>query len=158
MRDVIQRRPFCLKDPRFCYTLDAWRPVWGDPVYVCVFRDPARTADSMLRERRERLYLSTLKLDRERALDVWRLMYSHVLRRHVRQGRWLFLHYDQVVRGDAFDRLAEHTGAELDRSFPDLELQHARAAEPAPPEHEALYRELCDRAGYEPGAGKAPLD
>ena len=150
MRGVVRQRPLCFKDPRFCYTLEAWRPLLPDAVYVCVFREPSHTAASMLRECRERIYLSTLRLDRARALEVWRLMYLHVLRRHSRRGRWLFLHYDQVLRGDGFERLAEHTGAPVDASFPELELQRSRCADPVPAELEDLYRELCARAGYDP--------
>src|SRR5205823_9948849 len=43
MRELVRRRPFCLKDPRFCYTLELWRPALGDAAYICVFREPGRT-------------------------------------------------------------------------------------------------------------------
>ena len=47
---VAARQPFCLKDPRFSYTLSAWRPFIGDALLLCVFRDPAVTAASIVRE------------------------------------------------------------------------------------------------------------
>src|SRR5262249_42923187 len=40
------RTPFCLKDPRFCYTLPVWRPFLRDTMLLCVFREPTRTAQS----------------------------------------------------------------------------------------------------------------
>lgn len=39
--------PFCFKDPRFCYALPAWRPFLQDTAFVCVFREPERTARSI---------------------------------------------------------------------------------------------------------------
>jgi len=40
----VSHEPFCFKDPRFCYTLPAWRPHLRDAVLLCVFREPERTA------------------------------------------------------------------------------------------------------------------
>ena len=51
------KQPFCFKDPRFCYTLPVWRPFLQDTVYLCVFRDPAVTAESILKDCRTAPYL-----------------------------------------------------------------------------------------------------
>src|SRR5262249_19208357 len=40
--------PFAFKDPRLCYTLPAWRPYAPDAAMLCIFREPGRTADSMV--------------------------------------------------------------------------------------------------------------
>lgn len=95
MDDAVARRPYCRKDPRFCYTLPAWRPHLGDPVYVCVFREPARTAHSLCAHTGPR----GLGLTFDGALNLWTAVYSHVLLRHRCQGDWVFLHYNQVVDG-----------------------------------------------------------
>ena len=50
MAAALADRPFALKDPRFCVTLDAWRPALpADTAFLCVFREPARTARSIVR-------------------------------------------------------------------------------------------------------------
>ena len=41
IRNCVTREPFCFKDPRFCYSLPAWRSSLRDTVFVCVFRPPA---------------------------------------------------------------------------------------------------------------------
>ena len=44
-------RPFCLKDPRFSFTLPIWRPHLPDETrFIVVFRDPETTVASMLRD------------------------------------------------------------------------------------------------------------
>ncbi len=47
------KAPFCFKDPRFCYTLPAWRPHARHAVFLCIFREPARTVQSILKECRD---------------------------------------------------------------------------------------------------------
>ena len=111
--DQTSRRPFCFKDPRFCYTLPAWRPFLGDPGFVCIFREPGRTATSMLKEAAGDRDLD-LSLSWHDAIEVWKLMYRHVLDLHRHRGEWLFVHYDQV--------LGERGGAQ-DRSLPGRDVQ-----------------------------------
>src|SRR4051794_41116069 len=53
--------PFCLKDPRFSYTLPSWRPFVGDAAFLCIFRDPIRTMQSILRECERQEYLASLE-------------------------------------------------------------------------------------------------
>src|SRR5207245_1776489 len=88
--------PFAFKDPRFCYTLPAWRPFLHDGVFLCIFREPARTAHSILKECRSADYLQGLPMDFAGALDGWTLMYRHILENHRHEGDWLFFHYDQL--------------------------------------------------------------
>lgn len=143
-----RRTPFCYKDPRFCYTLPVWRPFLHDTVFVCVFRHPAATAASIVKEVRRHLH--GLAVDVEEALEIQRLMYRHVLDVHRHDGRWLFLHYDQVLAGLGLDRLEAFTGASVDRSFPDPSLRRSEPTHPLPEASADLYRTLCDLAGYAP--------
>lgn len=79
---AIARAPLAYKDPRFCYTLNAWRPLLpDDTVFVCVFREPTRTVNSTLKERREAPYLRYVHLTYASALELWTVMYRHVARR-----------------------------------------------------------------------------
>src|SRR5260370_15008227 len=73
------RSPFCFKDPRFCYTLPAWRPFLGDAVLLCMIREPARTAHSIVKECRHADYLQGLAMDFSHAVEIWTLMYRHIL-------------------------------------------------------------------------------
>lgn len=152
MEALVRREPFCFKDPRFCYTLPAWRPLLRDTLFVCVFRHPEATARSILHEVQSRRYLRKLVLDHERALSVWLLMYRHILEVHVPAGgEWLFLHYHQLLDGSGLDRLGEALGAEVDREFIDPRLSRFDAGGALAPPLRAVYDELCARAGYREG-------
>jgi hypothetical protein len=143
------RRPYCFKDPRFCYTLPVWRPHLEDTVFLCVFRHPADTAASIVEECRSARYLRGLKMNFETALTVWTLMYAHVLaQRH--EGTWLFLHYDQVLEGGGLQRIADVVGIRPDDGFPDRALRRSASDRPVPHETSGLYSDLCRIAGHTP--------
>lgn len=149
IRQVVSQVPFCLKDPRFCYTLPAWREhLPDDTVFICVFRHPSATADSIVRECRERPYLHNLDMTRESAVEVWTQMYRHVLEKHRHRGDWLFLHFDQLADGNGLDRLSQFLDAPVDRSFPDRSASRAQNDQPAPKQAMALYNRLCELASY----------
>lgn len=145
----VQRQPFCFKDPRFCYTLPAWRPYLNDTAYVCVFRDPAVTAASILKECQRSAYLHSLTMTFDVALEVWFLMYQHVLGKHAKNGDWLFVHYNQVLGGQGIDDLEKHVGGPLDRSFPESKLRRSTSSASVPGDVRGLYLELCRRSGYD---------
>ena len=146
--EFTERCGFCYKDPRFSYTLDSWRVHAPDAAFICVFRHPSRTVASILRECRDARYLHTLRTSRDDALEVWRLMYLHVLRRHATCGDWLFLHFDQLMSGDGLDSVQEFLGVAPDRSFPDASLARATQSQPISREIQQVYDELCERARY----------
>jgi len=150
MRALASRAPFAFKDPRFCATLSAWRPALGDARLVCVFREPAATAESMLRERAEAEYLRGVELDFAGALEVWRTMYERVLEERRKGGAWLFVHYEQLLAPEGLARLEAFVGGPVDRGFPDGALSRSRSQRPVPTEVAALYRELCALAGWSP--------
>lgn len=157
MQEETTRTPFAYKDPRFCYTLGAWRRYLpADTVFVCAFREPGRTVTSILKERAEAPYLSGLWLSRAAALRLWTLMYRHVLEVHGNHGKWLFLHYEQVLRGVGVARLAEHVAAPADPYFADPSLKRSSELPVTDKEAMAVYEQLCARAGYtEPQSGTA---
>lgn len=138
--------PFCFKDPRFCYTLPCWRPYLRDVRYLCVFRDPIRTANSMLKECHA--YLPHLYIDFDRAVEVWMLMYRHVLDLHMHEGDWLFLHFDQLLSEEGLRRLAAFTAAPIDPAFPDAALRRSAYTRPIPEATRPIYERLCAQAGY----------
>lgn len=150
IRLATSRRPFCFKDPRFAYTLPVWRPFLGDAVFLCVFRHPAVTARSIHKECRVAPYLQNLRISLDDALDVWIHVYRQILQVHRHEGEWLFIHYDQIVSGEAIESISRFTGAQLDESFPDLTLKRSRADSPVTDEARHLYDELCQLAEFVP--------
>ncbi len=143
------KAPFCFKDPRFCYTLPAWRPHARDAVFLCIFREPARTVQSILKECRDAPYLHTLAMNFKRAVRVWTLMYQHVLRHHRHQGQWVFVHYDQVLDGSALPKLEKVLDAPVDHRFADPTLKRSPIGRDPGRQAMAVYRELCQLAGLE---------
>lgn len=146
---LVQNKVYCFKDPRFCYTLPLWRPWLEQTRFVCVFRDPTITAASIMRELRTVPKLAPLKLTYADCLEVWRLMYSHVLDVHCHQGEWLFLHYDQVLDGTALDRLGIFLEVTPDSTFPDPALQRTQPDTRVPESVHRMYKILCDQAKYD---------
>ena len=149
---IVANEPYCLKDPRFSYTLPVWRPLLSNGVFVCVFRDPPSTAISTLKECSSVTYLRGLSISFQQALEVWTLMYKHILEIHRLEGPWLFLHFNQVIDGDGLDRLEALTGAVVDRSFPDCSLRRSSSSQAVPEETRQIYQRLCELAAYEDSA------
>lgn len=148
MSRMTAHSPFCFKDPRFCYTLPAWKPFIGDALLICVFREPGQTASSIVRECASNLYLRTVSMSVERALDIWSAMYRSVLRTHREKGDWLFVHYDQVIDGSALPRLEAALGVQVDRDFADARLNRSPHPDVVHEESAAIYGELCMLACY----------
>ena len=146
---IVANRPYCLKDPRFSYTLPVWRPFLKDTVYVVVFREPMATAKSIAKECKDDPRLHSLAMNRDRALMVWFSMYRYILKMAGEEDEgWLFIHYDQVLTPEGGKKIEKHTGAEVDFSFPEKRLKRSMATElPPPPVHD-VYLELCKLAGF----------
>lgn len=150
IRAVTAHQPFCLKDPRFCYTLPAWRDHLGDTVFVCVFRDPATTAESIVNACRTDPDMRGYSITFDEAIRVWTLMYRHVLDRHSHHGEWLFIHFDQALDGSAARRLAALTGANVDTTSVDATLRRTKTVRRIPYAAQKIYRQLCALADMTP--------
>jgi hypothetical protein len=142
-------QPFCFKDPRFCYTLPVWRAFLETTKFVCVFREPAVTAVSILKDSQEAEYLRWLHVTFRRAVAVWTLMYTHILEKHRHQGVWLFLHYNQVLSSEGLEQLETFLEAPVDRSFPDSRLRRTAATQSVSRETQRVYETLCRLAEYD---------
>ncbi len=148
VRALAARRPFAFKDPRLCYTLGAWTPHLGDFARLCIFREPQRTAHSMVKECATQDYLRGTDIDTEAALAIWSSMYRHVLEKHARTGDWLFLHYDQLLAPEGLDRLESFLGAPVARDFPEAGLKRSPGSGDVPAAAAQIYAHLCDLAGH----------
>jgi hypothetical protein len=150
------RAPYCFKDPRFCYTLPVWRPLLGDAVFLCVFREPARTAHSILKECQVADYLDGLALTFGEAIEVWVLMYRHILEVHRHSGDWLFFHYEQLFEEQALGQLEATLGAAANRGFADPKFRRSPAHGRLEPAVLEVYQQLCELARYRPRAAGVP--
>lgn len=145
---VIERTPFCLKDPRFSYTLPVWRPFLKNTLYICVFRDPVSTATSIVKECATVDYLNSVNMNFEIATEIWTLMYQHILKFHVHEGDWLFIHYNQMLSEEGLDRFEKFVGVNVDKSFPERGLFRSTSDKVAPIKTQQLYQRLCELAGF----------
>jgi len=99
IRAVLAKGATCLKDPRFCYTLPAWRAALEPRArvrYLCVFRHPSVVAASVLHECRNAPYLANLAISPELIFAKWCLLYRHELEKHALSGQWLFVAYESL--------------------------------------------------------------
>jgi hypothetical protein len=143
MAAALPASPYCCKDPRFGYTLESWRPLFEDALFVCVFRHPLATAESIARDVR----YGDLTVSADRALEIWKAIYGRVLGRHRHDGDWLFVHYEQLLDGTGVTRLAEALGAALDSGLADPRLRRSRAHGRLRDDTAPIYDELCALAG-----------
>lgn len=141
--------PFCFKDPRFCYTLSAWRPFIAGAAIICVFRDPGATAASIIEQARRGEDFKGVALDHQFAFRVWLQMYRNVLQvQYPAGGDWLFVHYDQLVSGAVIPRLEKLLGVRANREFADARLRRSARVREVPEETALTYSELCRLAGF----------
>ena len=140
-------QPFAFKDPRFSFTLPLWRPLLGDTRFVVVFRDPATTVSSILREHASEEYLALFRLTPRRAHRSWQAHYRHILDIHAETGDWLYLLYDQLFTSDGQERLRSFLDTDLDLQFIDPTLRRSNPKTAAPRAARRTYAELLRRAG-----------
>jgi hypothetical protein len=141
-------RPYLFKDPLFSYTLPLWRPhLADDTVFVCMFREPARTINSILKLCRDERYLRDLRMDAQRASDYWVSIYSYLLTNpEVSSVPWLFIHYDEILTGRAVTFLADRLEAEPDFSMLRPELRRSGLSGEVPSAAADVYAQLLEQA------------
>ena len=152
IKRIVCRSPYCIKDPRFSYTLPVWRPFLTNHVFLCIFREPEATAASMVKEvsdvRRDQGILNYISY--RQAISVWACMYGNILEIHRHEGNWLFVHYNQILKGESLDKIENFTGASIDRSFPDFRFRRSMILRPTRQKTiRHMYFTLCALAGYE---------
>ena len=140
------REPFCFKDPRFSATLCSWLPYAGDCVVLVIFRDPATTVESILKECRTAPYLRDLALSVDDAMTLWWQCYCRLLDLRLTYPNICFVHYDRVLDGSAISVIEALVGCELDRSFPVSELSRVKPSMPPDELCTVVYKTLQEVA------------
>jgi hypothetical protein len=148
IKRLVKNEPFCFKDPRLCYTLPVWKSHLKNVVFICVFRDPISTINSIMKEVKYEPHLHHFNINSRQALEIWMLMYQHILQLHKSEGEWLFLHYNQVLSGEGLEKLAKFTGASVDYSFPEISLQRSQPNCSISQNAKVIYQQLCNLSGY----------
>lgn len=147
---VVRREPFCYKDPRFCYTLPVWKAyLKPDTAFICVFREPGITVESILKECSTQDYLKDLHIDRRSAYRAWLCLHTHLLTRNTDGwDNFFFVHYNQVYDGSAIEPLSRFLGVKLDAGFVDQALKRTMSRHQPPARVMTIYRRLCGLAHY----------
>ncbi len=150
IKEVLAKEPFCYKDPRFSYTLPVWKKfLKPDTVFICVFREPDVTVNSILKECRTREYLGSLYINRRMAYSVWLNIYAHILFKHAKNfENFIFVHYDQVYHGTALPMLSKVLEVPLKRDFVDEDLKRTAPGDSVPGKIKELYQRLCAAENY----------
>ena len=154
IQTLVNREPYCFKDPRFSYTLPAWQPHLRNAVVVVVFRHPVETARSIVRECADEPRLRGLGMKMGRAVRIWQATYARALHLARGQDDWLFLEYEQVLRGNGLQRLAAATGARIDTDFPAQALHRNVSRVKLHGRNRRLYSALCAKAGIAPAGAR----
>lgn len=144
--------PFCYKDPRFSYTLPVWEPFLpGDKKYLCIFRKPQNTMQSIIKECATSDYLDDFYINEEYAYSVWEHTYHRILNYDYEiQKDIIYIHYDQILKGEAVNLLSDLLEVDLNNSFPDIRLNRTNLnLEDIPVKCIDIYNELCQKANFE---------
>jgi hypothetical protein len=129
---LVPERPFVLKDPRFCYTLPAWRDVLSDVLVVVIVRHPTEVVASVrAMAEREPETFEGFDLSDAHLLAMWTAMHHAVLGwcDTAAPGPVTFVECDDVRSGAALPQLSQLSGVDL----------VARTVQPG------LHRERLDR-------------
>jgi hypothetical protein len=142
------RQPYLFKDPRFSYTLTLWRAhLADDTIFLCIFREPQRTVNSIMMMARTELFLRDLRMTREKALQYWEAAYRSVLhQRSLINGEWYFLHYDELLSQRAVPLLEDRLGARADLGMIRPELKRSSMDGPSSQSADHLYNALVELA------------
>jgi Sulfotransferase family len=142
IRSLTEHRPFCYKDPRFCYTLPFWRQSAPEALCICIFRDPAAFISSVFQESLTIPYLHDFAVSVQQLTETWECMYRRVVEQHSAEGQWLFVEYERLLEGIGLESIARFAGTELDMSFPDRSLRRSESTIALPAHIRALHARL----------------
>ncbi len=113
---LVPDRPFVLKDPRFCYTLPAWRDVLPDVLVVVIVRHPAEVVASVrAMSEREPATFDGFDLTDAHLLAMWAAMHHAVLGwcDTAAPGPVTFVDCDDVRSGAALPQLSRLSSVDL---------------------------------------------
>lgn len=148
MAALTSRRPYLFKDTAFSYTLTAWLPhLADDTIFLCIFREPQRTVNSLLRFSSSELINLGFWMTPERALQYWEATYRSIINQRFRaKDKWIFIHYDEILSRRAVPLLEDRLGARADVRMIRSELKRSSLDAPSRPSADKLYHTLLELA------------
>ncbi len=144
---------FAYKDPRFNYTLDVWLPfLKDDTVFICMFRDPAETVESVLTECATAEYLCDFAITHQLAEELWYNSYTRLLQKfdQISSRKYIFIHYKQLLSGSILEKLAELLGTKTNEHFIEKRLYRTKTTRQVRSETQEVYERLCSLAKFNP--------
>lgn len=116
INSVVNNEPFCLKDPRFSYTLNVWKPFLKSTKFICVFRHPLEVVYStQLFNIRSGDY-KTFQFKDNYVLEVWKSIYSNILFKLKQDNEdWLFVDYNELIDGISCEYIERFVGFSLNK-------------------------------------------
>ena len=151
IKQATARNGYAYKDPRFNYTLGLWNKyVDADAIYICVFRKPDIVVESVMTECKTTEYLSNFYINRNIAFKLWYSSYANLLynQNQIVLNRVSFIHYEQLLSGDALLKLSNLLGVKIDSNFVDPKLNRSKPSSKIPMDVQKLYGKLCKLADY----------
>lgn len=143
---------YAYKDPRFNYTLGIWNQfLEKDTIFICMFRQPDIVVESVITECANAEYLSEFFINRDIAFNLWLNSYRHLLNilTPTLFKNTLFIHYEQLLLGEASVRLSEKLGVNISSDFVEPKLNRSKRGINIPTKVKNLYNNLCKLSGYE---------
>ncbi|HPR30854.1 MAG TPA: sulfotransferase [Prolixibacteraceae bacterium] len=150
IRHAIEKKPFAYKDPRFNYTIHVWdQYLDNEAVYICMFREPGITIQSILKECSGVEYLSNFFIDPYWAEHIWINSYNHLLKNLTTLNRSiLFVHYQQLIKGEIILKISDLLHCKLNNDFISKELNRTQNRTIVSSETLSIYDDLCKLADY----------
>ena len=142
---------FAYKDPRFNYTLNIWMPfLKKDTVFLCIFRNPSDTIDSVIKECSTAEYLADFAINQKLTEILWQNSYSHLLRivRQYPARKFVFIHYNQLLEGTVTDMLSSLLRTDINSHFADQSLNRTSSKYIVNRKTQKIYKHLCQLANY----------
>ncbi len=147
----IKKKKFAYKDPRFVFTLKIWEEYIDDEcVFICLFREPTTTINSVLKECRSVDYLADFYIDLDLASVLWKNYYQRVLKYMEKfpKEKFFLIHYDQILQGTGLEQLSEILQTNLNTSFIEVNLNRSRPSNTSKSGLSEIYSKLCEKANY----------
>ncbi|TRZ44973.1 hypothetical protein [Robertkochia solimangrovi] len=156
IKDVVNNKPFCYKDPRFSYTLPVWDKFLNeDTVYLVIYREPWKTAESIVRECNENPAIQEkLKMTYDSALNTWKCMYEFLLKTYNQsndKSRWMFIHYNQTFERETIQNIEELILVNVNADFAEKHISRTKSSTRTISRKIAhIYKSLNELANYNP--------
>lgn len=142
---------FAYKDPRFNYTLGIWLPYLNSgTIFICMFREPEITIQSVLTECHSAEYLSNFDINHKLAEEIWINSYQFLLINYYYQNpnKFVFIHYKQLLNNEKLDELSEILQQELKTDFININLNRTKSFYKISNETIKTYKYLCNLSGF----------